>query len=86
MRTSVLFSVLMFLIGLAFVGSFFNIQGLGGDLPTAEQISSGNPAALLQLAQGLVPSPTGVLWFDLILGGLSAVLVIGAYRILNPLG
>lgn len=87
MKTSTLFTVFVFLVGLSLTGSYFDIQGLDDDIPSTTDLASGSPTAYVGLVEALIPSPTGVLWFDLIIfAGLTMILTVGGYRIANPLG
>lgn len=91
MKTTTLFAVFVFLVSLTFIGSIFSVQGLDGDLPSASQfpdeitVSNAIPTmvTVITISLGLLPSPTGVLWFDLIIyGGLSLVLIVGGRKLL----
>lgn len=92
MKTNTLFSVFIFLISLTLVGSFFKVEGLNQDLPTASALTSslsgeailGDPFILFDLVSSLIPSPTGVQWFDLmIFAGFSLMLVIAGAKFIR---
>lgn len=86
MSTGLLMILLVLLISMSLVSSFLGVGGIGGNLPSPSQLASGNPQSYIDLLSALIPSPTGVLWFDLFLGILTVAVVVGGYRILNPFG